>query len=101
MNQELALADARNQLAGLVQEKYDTFQKQVELVRLEEQNQIAAQQNLDLQLERYNIGTASSLEFRDAQVNLIRAQTTLIAARYQARITRLEIKQLIGKVGIE
>ena len=101
MNQELALADTKNQVAGLVQEKYDTFQKQVELVRLEEQNQIAAQQNLDLQLERYNIGTASSLEFRDAQVNLIRAQTTLIAARYQARITRLEIKQLIGKVGIE
>ena len=100
-NQELALADTKNQVAGLVQEKYDTFQKQVELVRLEEQNQIAAQQNLDLQLERYNIGTASSLEFRDAQVNLIRAQTTLIAARYQARITRLEIKQLIGKVGIE
>jgi outer membrane protein len=70
-------------------------------VKLEEQNLVAAQQNLDLQLERYNIGTASSLEFRDAQVNLIRAQTTLIAARYQARITRLEIEQLIGRVGIE
>jgi len=71
------------------------------LVNLEEQNVVAAQQNLDLQLERYNIGTASSLEFRDAQVNIIRAQTTLIAARYQARITKLEIEQLIGKVGIE
>jgi outer membrane protein len=70
-------------------------------VKLEEQNLVAAQQNLDLQLERYNIGTANSLEFRDAQVNLIRAQTTLIAACYQARITRLEIEQLIGKVGIE
>jgi len=101
MNQELALADAKNQIAGLVQEKYDTFKKQLELVNLEEQNVVAAQQNLDLQLERYNIGTASSLEFRDAQVNIIRAQTTLIAARYQARITKLEIEQLIGKVGIE
>lgn len=101
MNQELALADAKNQIAGLVQEKYDTFKKQLELVNLEEQNVVAAQQNLDLQLERYNIGTTSSLEFRDAQINLIRAQTALIAARYQARITRLEIEQLIGRVGIE
>ncbi len=100
-NQELNLANTRNQIAGLVQEKYDTFQKQVELVRLEEQNLVAAQQNLDLQLERFNIGTASSLEFRDAQINLIRAQTALIAARYQARIPRLEIEQLIGRVGIE
>jgi len=101
LNQEWTLTDAKNQIAGLVQEKYDTFNKQLELIKLEERNVLAARQNLDLQLERFNIGTASSLEFRDAQVNLIRAQTTLIAARYQARITRLEIEQLIGKVEIE
>ena len=101
MNQELALTEAKNQIAGLVQEKHDTFKKQLELVRLEDQNEVAAQQNLDLQLDRYNIGAASSLEFRDAQVNLIRAQTTLIAARYQARITKLEIEQLIGRLEIE
>jgi len=101
LNQELALADARNQIAGLVQEKYATFQKQLELVILEEQNVVAAQQNLDLQLDRYNIDTASSLEFRDAQFNLIRAQTALIASRYEARITKLEIERLIGKMGID
>lgn len=101
MNQRLALENAKNQIAGLVQEKYVTFKKQLELVKLEEQDVISARQNLDLQLERFNIGTASSLEFRDAQVNLIRAQTALIAARYQSRITKLEIEQLIGQVGIE
>lgn len=101
MNQELALADAKNQIAGLVQEKYDTFKKQLELVSLEEQNEVSAQQNLDLQQERYNIGTANSLEFRDAQINLIRAQTASIASRYQSKITKLEIEQLIGKVAIE
>lgn len=101
LNQELALADAKNQIAGLVQEKYDTFKKQLELVSLEEQNEVSAQQNLDLQQERYNIGTANSLEFRDAQINLIRAQTASIASRYQAKITKLEIEQLIGKVEIE
>ncbi len=100
-NQELSLANAENQIAGLIQEKYDTFQTQVELVRLEEQNLVAAQQNLDLQLERFNIGTANSLEFRDAQINLIRAQTAWITAQYQARITRLEIEQLIGRIEID
>lgn len=101
VNQELALVNARNQIAGLVQEKNDTFQKQLELLKLQEQNVAAAQQYLDLQLERYNIGTTNSLEFRDAQINLILAQTALIAARYQARITKLEIEQLIGSVAIE
>jgi outer membrane protein TolC len=100
-NRNLALQDTKNQLSGLVREKYVTFDKRVELMKLEEQNVIAAQQNLQLQQDRYQIGTSTSLEFRDAQVNLLRAQSTLIAARYQARISRLEIEQLIGRLEIE
>ncbi len=97
-NQRLVLKDARNQLAGLIREKYDTFQKHLELVALEQENVIAARQNLQLQQDRFEIGATTSLEFRDAQVNLIRAQTELIVARYQARITRLEIEQLTGRL---
>jgi outer membrane protein TolC len=100
-NRNLALKDTQNQLSGLVKEKYVTFDKRVELMQLEEQNVIAAQQNLQLQQDRYQIGTSTSLEFRDAQVNLLRAQSTLIVARYQARISRLEIEQLIGRLEIE
>jgi outer membrane protein TolC len=99
-NQQLALDDARNRIVGSVQEKYETYEKQLQLVKLEERNVVTAQQNLDLQLERYNIGTASSLEFRDAQVNLIIAQSALIASRYQSRTTKLEIEQLTGKIQI-
>jgi outer membrane protein len=99
-NQDLALKNALNSIAGLVQEKYETFNKRVELILLEEENLVAAEANLRLQQDRYQIGTTTSLEFRDAQVNLIRAQTTLIVAKYQARITRLEIEQLIGRYAI-
>ncbi|TFH00305.1 MAG: TolC family protein [Calditrichales bacterium] len=95
-NRELALDDERNRVAGLVSEKLDTFRKRKSLVELEAQNVNAAERNLQLNQDRYNIGAASSLEFRDAQVNLIRSQTTLIVARYQARITWLELEQLMG-----
>jgi outer membrane protein len=98
---ELSLRDAHNQLAGTVRQKYETFIQRMELVGLEEQNIVAARQNLELQQDRFALGVAGSLEFRDAQVNLIRAQTALIVARYQARITRLEIEQLIGNLRIE
>lgn len=100
-NRELSLRNARNELSGLVREKYETFHKRMQLVQLEQQNVLAAEQNLQLQQDRFQIGSASSLEFRDAQVNLIRAQSTLIVARYQARITRLVIEQLIGNLRIE
>jgi outer membrane protein TolC len=71
------------------------------VVILEEQNIEAARQNLDLQRERNNLGIANSLEFRDAQVSHARAQTSLITARYQARISRLEVDQLTGVLRIE
>ena len=100
-NRQLALMNEENRLAGLVKEKYDIFLKRVELLLLEEENVIAAEQNLKLQQDRFDIGTASSLEFRDAQLNLALAQNRQITARYQARISRSEIDQLIGDIVIE
>ncbi|MBN2364852.1 MAG: TolC family protein, partial [Calditrichaeota bacterium] len=91
-NQELALENIRNQMQGILLELYETYQKRLELVELEEENVVAARQNLQLQQDRYQIGTSSSLEFRDAQINFDSAQNTLIVARFQARITRLEIE---------
>jgi len=96
INQSLLLADTRNRLRGLAQERYDTYQQRIELVTLEEQNIVAAEQNLSLQQERFDLGSSTSLEFRDAQVRLAAARTSVIQARYQARIARIEIEQLIG-----
>jgi outer membrane protein len=96
INQSLALRDARNRLKGLVQERYDTYLQRIELVTLQEQNIASAEQNLSLQRERFELGSSTSLEFRDAQVSLVLARTSVIQARYQARIARLEIEQLVG-----
>ena len=100
-NQELASQDTHNILTGLVHEKFETLKKRLELIKLEEQNVRAAEQSLELQKDRYQIGTSTSLDFRDAQINLTRAQTLLISARYQARITQLEIQQLSGSLNLE
>jgi outer membrane protein len=100
-NQELALKDQLNQVSKSLLEKYETFTKGLELVAIEEKNVMAAEQNLRLQSDRYQIGAASSLEFRDAQVNVVRARSTLIVVKFQARITRLEIDQLTGRIAVE
>lgn len=100
-NQQLALEDAKNRLEGLVREAYETFEKQIELASLEQQNQQTAQQNLELIDGKYKIGAVSSLEFRDAQVSLLNARTSLISARFQARLTRIQIEQLIGEINVD
>ena len=57
--------------------------------------------SLELIEEKYLIGAAGSLEFRDAQVSLLDAQTSLIAARFQARLTRIQIDKMIGEIEID
>ncbi len=99
-NEALALRDARNRLTGLVQQTWDTYRQRMEVVALEEQNIQAARQNLDLQRERQELGVANSLEFRDAQVSFVRSQTSLITARYQARISRLVLEKLMGALEV-
>jgi len=97
-NQALRLIDARNRLNADVSEAYKTYQQRLELVILNEQNIEAAQQNLELQRERYQLGAATSLEFRDAQVSLAQVRTALISARYQARISIVELDRLMGRL---
>ncbi|MAT40623.1 MAG: hypothetical protein CL946_13580, partial [Ectothiorhodospiraceae bacterium] len=100
MNEELAVLDEENRVRGLVSERYDTYLKRKETAELEAENLNAAEQNLKLMQERYDLGTATSLEFRDAQINAARARTTLIAARYQARIAHLQLQQLMGEIEV-
>ncbi len=97
----LQLEKIRSDIAGEVREKYITFKKRVEFVKLEEENLDAARLNMELQKERYENGSAGSLDYRDAQVSYAAAQNRLITSKYQARISLLEIEKLIGEIAIE
>lgn len=99
-SRQLALKQIRQQLAGELNAQHETYVRRKELVEIENQNVAAADQNLELLSERYEMGGATSLEFRDAQVNLIRARTGLIIARHQTRLAHLEMQKLTGSLSI-
>jgi outer membrane protein TolC len=101
LNRDLSLKNIENEITGLVRETYTTYQKRMAKVQLEEENTSTAQQNMELQKELYATGASDSLDFRDAQVLYARAQVSLIVSRFDARISLLEIQQLIGNVAIE
>ena len=85
----------------MTHEKYTSLNKQIEITKLEEENVVAAQQNLLLLQDLFQVGAATSLEFRDAQINLARSQASLIAAKFQAKLLRLQLDQLAGILKIE
>jgi outer membrane protein TolC len=99
-NAKLNYEKSRNIISGLVREKYAVYQRRMELMKIAEENVEAARQNLARQQERYELGTATSLDFRDAQLKMVKAQANYITSRYQARISRLEIDRLTGNLDI-
>ena len=65
---------------------------------MQEQNVITAENNFDRSQERYKLGQITSVELRQAQINLINAKTNKNLAKYEAKLAELELLQLTGQL---
>jgi outer membrane protein TolC len=90
--QEEAKRNLKSNLVGMV----DNFNSYLEIIDLNQGNLEAAQEEFRLAEERYRIGSGTALEVREAQVNLTRAEETLVAAKYNARMTQAELERALG-----
>lgn len=95
---EISLDEAERQLEGILLERREALRTRLDAVAIEELNLEAARQNLTLQIERFETGTVTSLEFRDAQVQFVRAETAYIVSLFEARLAILELQRLIGDI---
>lgn len=68
------------------------------IVNAQENNLSTNQQNFDRTQEQYKLGQVSSIDFRTAQSNLLRAQISLNTAKYDAKLAELLIFQLAGDI---
>jgi outer membrane protein len=75
---------------------YQTYLINLDLVRLEENNQQIAKENLDITLERFKLGNIAPLEFREAQRNFVDASTRYSNAQYEAKLAEVELRQIAG-----
>ena len=69
------------------------------MVDLEEANFENAEEVLDIALERFRLGSISSLEFREAQRTFLQAENRLITAKYESKIAETELLRLSGELG--
>lgn len=86
------------QLKADLQKAWIDYQNSLQLTHLERQNVKVAQQNADIVMERYRIGVATPIEFREAQRNAVAAEGRLIDALYQAKMAEVELRRLSGKL---
>ena len=77
---------------------YYAYENNIKLMRLEEQNLKVAQENLEIALERYKLGSLSGLELREVQKSLLDAEERLISVKYQIKLAEISLLQLAGGI---
>ncbi len=75
---------------------YTTFQNSMFVLEAKKANLFTNKRNFERSQEQYQLGQLTSIDFRQAQLNLLRAETSYNQAKYTAKIYELAIHQLIG-----
>ncbi|APQ16838.1 TolC family protein [Maribacter hydrothermalis] len=74
------------------------YENRLKIYRIQEQNVITNQNNFERSKEQFQLGSITSIEFRQAQINLLNAQTNKNLAKYDAKLAELQLLQLTGQL---
>ena len=97
-NSKLAFDQQNEQLYSQLATSYQTYMTNLELIDLEEKNEAIANQNLNITLDKFKIGTITTLEFRTAQLNYVNAKVRYSNAQFQAKLSEIALKELAGTI---
>ena len=97
-NADLAYQEMANEIEARLAAAFQNYQKSSQLIALERENLKVAQENVDVTFERFRLGTITSVELREAQVNFINAGNRIVLAEYDAKVAETELLRLSGQL---
>lgn len=100
-NQQLVKDQLEHQLRNAITNTYYDYQNKRYVLQTQEQNLLTAETNFSRTEEQYKLGRITSIEYRQAQLNLLNAQTAILSAKYDAKIVELSLLQLTGELNKE
>ncbi|MDP5062548.1 MAG: TolC family protein [Maribacter sp.] len=97
-NQETIKEQIKQEVFRDVQNAKENYMNRLQVFSLQEQNVVTNQNNFERSKEQFQIGSITSIEFRQAQINLLNAQTNKNLAKYDAKLAELQLLQLTGQL---
>lgn len=76
---------------------WQAYQNNLQLLKLERQNRVAAKENHEIAMERYMLGNLSGIEMREAQKSLLDAEERILSAEYDTKLCEISLLQISGK----
>ena len=97
-NSRAALADTRNLVTRDVKTAYSEIEQYKEAKAVAGENVGAAEEDLKITQEKYNLGAATILDLLDAQVSWKQAQVSLISADFDLNLAVAKLENAMGKM---
>lgn len=99
-NQQIGLEQTQQVLRRNVNNAWGFYQNSLFVLQAERKNLQTNQRNFERTLEQQKLGQITSIEFRQAQLNLLNAQLNFNQAKYAAKTAELALLQLSGDIMI-
>ena len=97
-NQKLLQDQVELEVARDIANALAIYENRLNIFRIQEQAVITNQNNFERSEEQFKLGRITSIEFRQAQINLLNAQTNKNLAKYDAKLAELQLLQLTGQL---
>jgi outer membrane protein TolC len=97
-SQELVRKQLEQQVYRDIANASGNYSNAQAVYELQSQNVLTNKDNFNRSQERLSLGQITSVEFRQAQLNLRNAQVTQNAAKYTAKLAELQLLQLMGQL---
>lgn len=90
----------RRELKATLYQAHITYKNSLESLKLNEEQVLLARENLKLNQERFNLGSGTTIELRQAQDELTEAEINLVNAQFDAKLAEVAIEKLLGLIDV-
>jgi len=77
---------------------WEDYENKLSIYKLQENNIITSENNFNRTQEKFKLGQVNSIEFRQAQINLLNAELSKSQAKYFAKVAEMEMLQICGEL---
>ncbi|TBW27978.1 TolC family protein [Gramella sp. KN1008] len=97
-NQEILKEQVQNEVERDIANALGNYRNKLYILNVQQENVETNLDNFARSEEQYKLGRITSIEFRQAQINLLDARTSLNLAKYDAKLAELQVLQLTGQL---
>lgn len=98
INQQIEKKSLTQQIKSLALNSFTTYKNQLYVLNSQADNVATAKDNFNRSKDAFALGQINSIEFRQAQLNLLNAEQALSSAKYDAKNAEFQVLAVMGKL---